>query len=223
MSKGIMEETKSVLYETVQISEWKHFRHDRERDTFSDSFNLTKYVRLRRISRKLLTFDGYRFVCSRHLISNDRLERCFPNARAIITLAKHNGQRAPMAMKVYYGTEDKPFEAQLRLYHPTSLDTLSSLFRYPAKWGNWPPPYELHLIEAISQIDLIGGAALLGGRFKPADLLRWNWIDRCHVNAQNCHRHDLNIQGSLSEMMRFAPKLPVKGFDGFCPPVCQSS
>lgn len=39
-----MEQTKSVLYETVQISALEHFRHDRERDTYPDSFKLTKYV-----------------------------------------------------------------------------------------------------------------------------------------------------------------------------------
>lgn len=145
------------------------------------------------------------------------MERSFPNAHVIITLAKPRGKRAPTWKKVHFGAEDAPFAARIRLYHPIRSDTLSSLFRYPAAWG-YSRPHEIHLIEAISSIDLIGDAALLEGRLEPSDLLRRNWSERCHLSTRECNRYDL-IEESTREMVRFAPKLPVRDSDDFSPPV----
>jgi hypothetical protein len=159
----------------------------------------------------------YRFVCSINLGSVSAMERCFPNAHAIITLAKPRGKRAPIWKKVHFGAEDSPFAARVRLYRPIRSDTLSSLFRYPAAWG-YSRPHEIHLIEAISSIDLIGDAALLQGHLKPSDLLRRNWSERCHLSTRDCNRYDL-IEESTREMLRLAPKLPVRDSDDFSPPV----
>jgi hypothetical protein len=121
-----------------------------------------------------------RFVCN-YTNQHSFLPKCFPNADAIITF---DGGREERWMKMHFGAKDGPFEAKLHVYHPISMDTLSSLFQYPTKWAR---AAEIHLIETISSIDVKEDGALVKSKFKakPADLLLRNWGHECSIDIRH--------------------------------------
>lgn len=142
-----------------------------------------------------------RFVCS-YTNQHSFLPKCFPNADAIITF---DGGREERWKKMHFGAKDGPSEAQLYVYYPISMDTLSSLFQYPTKWAR---KTEIHLIETLSSIEVGENGALVERKLKakPADLLLRNWSDACRIDIRQCNRID-TIEETIQQLLRFGPKL----------------